>query len=117
MENKATGMQVVPAHPDYFALGYLESEDGLDIELTRTAIIAWCIDQENPDCIWPLPVMLDPQHEVCAVLRPDGVVEGNECDFDYPSVEVWLEKKRIEHFRGKASRAAYLSSLTAKESK
>ncbi len=108
-----TGMQVIPAQPGYFALGHIESEDGLGLELTKTAIIAWCIDQDDPECIWPSPVILDPQHAAYAFLRPDGGVEGNLGDCDYPSVEVWLERKRLDHFQGKVSRLAYLAGRDA----
>ena len=110
MATKPPDMQTIPAPLGYFALSYFESEDGFDVELTKTAIIAWCIDQEDPECVWPFPVMLDPLHGALAILRPDGVVEGNQGDCDYPSVEVWLETKRLEHFKGKVSRLARLAT-------
>ena len=97
-------MQIIPAPIGYFALDCYE--DLGELHLIKTAIVAWQIDLADPNCAWPLPVMLSPETNALATLRPDGVVEGNVGDCEYASAEAWLERMNIDMAAAKARKAA-----------
>ena len=97
-------MNIIAAPVGYFALSYCAGEfEGDDIELVKTAILGWCIDQSDPSCVWPTSILLDPYASDAATLRPDGAVEG--LDGDFLSATAWLEQKRKDLATARARKA------------
>lgn len=85
--------QIIPAHQGYFALDYCFGEHDGSLEVFKTPVIAWQIDDSDPDWVFPVPVLLDPQTITRGILCPDGSVEGGaDC---WPSLEAWSENKRL----------------------
>ena len=106
-------MQVVSAQPGFYGLEYFETEDGLDLDFSSSAIVAYCIDQSNPDRPDCIPVLLDSFAGGNALLRPDGHVEYVGTEYD--SIAKWLEDMRSSHFNSKRQKLARQAKAAAAE--
>jgi hypothetical protein len=71
---KQSDIVVIPAPPGYFAIEGYWSDD--EYSFSRSAIVAWRIDQSDPDWVTTEAVRLAPTLEHMATQLPDGSVEG-----------------------------------------
>ena len=85
---------IIPALPGYFVIDFCEDFDSaiVGIEIIKSPVIAWRIDDSDPKYIYPQPITLDPLMRELAILRPDGGIEGG--GDVWPNLEAWADERR-----------------------